>query len=59
MVKIVVPLANEDAIIKSIEAKGQLAVTAQTGGSALKAYQNICISTANSAKIIIAQAPQM
>lgn len=35
---------NEDAIIKSIEAQGQLAVTAQTGGSALKAYQNIIAS---------------
>ena len=35
---------NEDAIIKSIEAKGQLAVTAQAGGSALKAYQNIIAS---------------
>tara|TARA_Y200000002_G_scaffold245773_1_gene203320 strand:+ start:45 stop:908 length:864 start_codon:yes stop_codon:yes gene_type:complete len=35
---------NEDAIIKSIEAKGQLAVTAQSGGSALKAYQNIIAS---------------
>ena len=35
---------NEDAIIKSIEAKGQLAVTAQSGGSAMKAYQNILAS---------------
>jgi len=35
---------NEDAIIKSIEAKGQLAVTAQSGGSAMKAYQNIIAS---------------
>jgi len=35
---------NEDAIIKSIEAQGQLAVTAQSGGSAMKAYQNILAS---------------
>ena len=35
---------NEDAIIKSIEAKGQLAVTAQSGGSAMKAYQNLIAS---------------
>jgi len=35
---------NEDAIIKSIEAQGQLAVTAQAGGSSMKAYQNIIAS---------------
>ena len=35
---------NEDAIIKSIEAQGQLAVTAQSGGSAMKAYQSLIAS---------------
>lgn len=35
---------NEDAIIKSIEAQGQLAVTAQSGGSAMKAYQSLLAS---------------
>mgnify|MGYP003112870787 CR=1 FL=1 len=35
---------NEDAIIKAVEAQGQLRATGRSGGSAMKAYQNILAS---------------